>query len=138
MIGASSILLVEDDQDLRDLLAEFLAAYGHEVRQARDGIEALRELDVRFPQLVISDLDMPVLDGAALIHRMFVEDLGRENVPVILMSGNTQLPQIAEAAGTRYAIAKPFSIEELDALMERALTERLPPRPPGLTKVAPG
>jgi DNA-binding NtrC family response regulator len=128
----ASLLIVDDDPDLRDLLSDLLMVDGHDIRTAPDGIEALRALDVRFPQLVISDLEMPALDGQAMIHRMFVENLGRENVPVILMSASPRLHEAAEAAGTPYAIAKPFSIDSLQALVERALTEAIPPRPPGM------
>jgi two-component system C4-dicarboxylate transport response regulator DctD len=127
----SQLLLVEDDRDLRELLTELLALEGHEVRSARNGVEALREIDARFPQLVISDLEMPVLDGRALIYRMFVEDLGRENVPVILMSASPHLDGVAKAVGTPYAIAKPFQFEVLEGLVNRAITEAIPPRPAG-------
>jgi DNA-binding NtrC family response regulator len=127
----ADLLLVEDDQDLRDLLTDLLDLQGHEVRVAPDGVQALREIDARFPQLVISDLEMPVLDGRSLIYRMFVENLGRENVPVILMSASPELRRVAEAVGTPYAIAKPFRIESLELLVNRALTEATPPRPPG-------
>src|SRR4051812_16241545 len=104
----SRLLLVEDDADLNELIADLLQLRGHEVRCARNGIEALRALDEEFPQLVISDLEMPVLDGRAMIYRMFVENLGRENVPVILMSASPNLHQVARAAGTPYVLAKPF------------------------------
>jgi CheY-like chemotaxis protein len=126
-----SVLLVEDNQDLRELLKDLLELQGHEVRVAPDGVEALRELDAGFPQLVISDLEMPVLDGMALIYRMFVENLGRENIPVILMSASPRLEQVAEATGTPYVIAKPFSVVSLEALVNRALVEAIPPRPLG-------
>jgi len=125
----ATLLLVEDDQGIRELLADLLGLEGYEVRVASNGIEALKQLDVAFPQLVISDLDMPALDGQALIYRMFVENLGRENIPVILMSGSPRLPDIALAVGTRYAIAKPFTSDALMALVERALAEACPPRP---------
>jgi CheY-like chemotaxis protein len=127
----SNVLLVEDNQDLRELLKDLLELQGHEVRVVTDGVEALRELDAKFPQLVISDLEMPALDGLALIYRMFIENLGRENIPVILMSASPRLQQVAEAAGTPYAIAKPFSVASLEALVTRALAEAIPPRPLG-------
>jgi two-component system, OmpR family, response regulator MtrA len=127
-----SLLLVEDDEDIRQLLTDLLQIQGHEVRVALDGIEALKQLDDRFPQLVISDIEMPALDGPALIHRMFVEDLGRENVPVILMSASPRLAQVAQAAGTPYALAKPFSVDALEEIVTRAASEGIPPRPPGI------
>ena len=133
MNGGSSLLVVEDDADLRGLLTDILEEQGYEVRTAPDGVAALRQLDDRFPQLVITDLEMPALDGQALIYRMFVENLGRENVPVILMSASARLKQVAEAAGTPYILPKPFSVEDLAEVIDRALHEAIPPRPLGFT-----
>jgi DNA-binding NtrC family response regulator len=124
-----SLLLVEDDADLRGVLEDLLVLQGHDVRTAQSGVDALKALDFRVPQLVISDLEMPDLDGLQLIHRMFVDDLGRENVPVILMSASPRLDQIAEVAGIPYVLAKPFSVDKLASVVDRALTEARPPAP---------
>src|SRR5262245_22845133 len=96
------ILLVEDDPDMQELLKTVIAGNGHEVTTADDGMEALVLIDNRFPQLVVTDVEMPRLDGPAMIYRLFIENLGRENIPTILISGNIDLPQIAEAIGTPY------------------------------------
>lgn len=133
----STLLLVEDDQDLRDLLTDMLQIMGHDVRAAPNGLEALRAIDDERPQLVISDVEMPVLDAQAMIYRMFVENLGRENVPVILMSGSARLRDVGEAVGTPYALHKPFQADALQKLVNRALTEAVPPRPPSLMSQRP-
>jgi DNA-binding NtrC family response regulator len=78
---------------------------------------------------VISDVEMPVLDGPAMIYRMFVEDLGRENIPVILISGAPGLPKVVAALGTPYSLAKPFSVSALSNVLDRALAEARPPHP---------
>jgi DNA-binding NtrC family response regulator len=123
------ILLVEDDDDIRDLLADILAMRGHEVRTGRNGVEGLRRLDEAFPQVVVSDIDMPKLDGPSMVYRMFVENLGRENIPLIFVSASAGLERIAAAIGTPYFLAKPFDPSALLALIARALIEGLPPRP---------
>jgi DNA-binding NtrC family response regulator len=126
----ADVLVVEDSEDIAEILALLLTSDGNTVRVAHNGIEGLRLLDQRCPQLVLSDVEMPELDGPAMIFRMFVVNMGLENVPVVLMSGTPELEQVAAAVGTRYFIAKPFPVSELLALMERALSEAIPPRPP--------
>jgi DNA-binding NtrC family response regulator len=128
----ASIVVIDDDDDIRDTMADLLSIEGHEVRTARNGVEGLQALDDRIPQLVLTDLEMPVLDGRAMVYRMFVENLGRENVPIIVASGAPNLRQIAQALGTPYYLAKPFAFETLTSTIERALAEAIPPRPPGL------
>jgi DNA-binding NtrC family response regulator len=128
----ASIVVIDDDDDMRDTMADLLSIEGHEVRTARNGVEGLQALDERIPQLVLTDLEMPVLDGRAMVYRMFVENLGRENVPIIVASGATNLGQIARALGTPYYVAKPFTFDTLTSIIERALAEAIPPRPPGL------
>jgi CheY-like chemotaxis protein len=128
----ASIVVIDDDDDMRDTMADLLSTEGHEVRTARNGVEGLQALDDRIPQLVLTDLEMPVLDGRSMVYRMFVENLGRENVPIIVASGAPNLCEIARALGTPYYLAKPFAFETLTSTIGRALAEAIPPRPLGL------
>jgi two-component system chemotaxis response regulator CheY len=128
-VDVAHILLVEDDDDIRDLLADILTVRGHEVRTGRDGVEGLQLLDEAFPQVVVSDIDMPRLDGPGMVYRMFVENLGRENIPLIFVSASHALHSIARVIGTPYFLAKPFDPAALMALIARALAEGYPPRP---------
>jgi DNA-binding response OmpR family regulator len=128
----ASIVLIDDDDDMRETMADLLAIEGHEVRTARNGVEGLQALDDRLPQLVLTDLEMPILDGRAMVFRMFVENLGRENVPIIVASGAPDVGEIAKALGTPYYLAKPFPLEALTATVDKALAEAIPARPPGL------
>jgi CheY-like chemotaxis protein len=128
----ASIVVIDDDDDMRDTMADLLSIEGHEVRTARNGVEGLQALDDRIPQLVLTDLEMPVLDGRSMVYRMFVENLGRENVPIIVASGAPNLCEIARALGTPYYVAKPFAFETLTSTIGRALAEAIPPRPLGL------
>ena len=128
------VLLLEDSEDFCLLLVMQLECAGHEVRVGRNGVDGLRLLDQRFPQIVITDVEMPVLDGPAMIHRMFVEDVGRENIPVILISANPRLREIALAVGTPYFLEKPFEAKQLFGVIARAVSEVRPPRPPALSR----
>lgn len=126
---SADILIVEDSEDIRETLADILRMDGHTVRTAADGMDALQQIDDRFPQLVISDVEMPRLGGQAMVLRMFTENLGRENIPLILMSASPTLPGVAAALGTPYFIQKPFEISDLESCIQVALTEAIPPRP---------
>ncbi len=128
----ASIVLIDDDDDMRETMADLLAIEGHEVRTARNGVEGLQALDDRLPQLVLTDIEMPVLDGRAMVFRMFVENLGRENIPIVVASGAPDVGEIAKALGTPYYLVKPFPLDVLTATVDKALTEAIPARPPGL------
>jgi len=127
----ATILLIDDDEDLRGLTADLLELHGHEVRTCSNGVEGLHALDEAFPQLVITDVEMPALDGPAMVQRMFVDNIGRENIPVVIVSGAEGVSKIAAAVGTPYYLAKPFPGRQLLQLVDRALVEAVPPRPPG-------
>ena len=120
---AADILLVEDNDEFRAVFAEFLEEAGHNVRVAANGIEGLNLIDDRLPGVVISDVEMPVLDGPTMLSRMFVENMECAKIPFILISGSAELPAIAAAIGTPYFLAKPFSGEALLELLARALDE---------------
>src|SRR5262249_36083385 len=125
----ADLLLVEDDEDQRDLLAGLLRREGHAVRAVRDGALGLQAFDQRRPELVISDTKVPVLDGAAVVYRLLIETLSREEVPVILVSAHPRLPEVSRAIGTPYYLQKPFDFQTLKALIRHALDEGRPPLP---------
>jgi len=124
----ADLLIADDDPDFVDALATILAAYGHEVRTAHNGEEALKLIDQKLPELVLLDVEMPVLDGPSTAYRMLVADMGRENIPIIFMSGVVDLHLVAAKVGTPYYLGKPCKLEALIALVDRALVERRPPR----------
>ena len=78
-----TILVVDDEPVIRELVALLLEEEGYTVRQACDGVEALREVDEDGIDLVLSDVKMPHLDGISLAHRLGSRE---RSVPVVLMS----------------------------------------------------
>jgi DNA-binding NtrC family response regulator len=120
----ASVLIVDDDGDIASLLEVLLTSKGHEVSIAYDGRQALDLMKKGLPDLVISDAEMPVLDARGLAYRMFYEDCGRELIPIVLISGSPEIKEIAKQIGTPYVLAKPFSIDAITELAERALEER--------------
>jgi DNA-binding NtrC family response regulator len=125
----AEILVVDDDHDIADTLADVIGMQGHDVRVAYSGLEGLRALDRHLPDLVVLDVEMPALDGPGMAYRMFADDLGREQIPVLLASGVLDLASVAARVGTPYFIGKPCSLSALMSALERALAERRPPLP---------
>lgn len=123
------LVIVDDDVDVADMLMEIFRADGHEVRVARNGREGLALLNERQPDLVLLDVEMPVLTGPETAVAMLVHNMGLEQVPIILCSGVLDLPKTAALVGTPYFIAKPFKLDAIRALVGRALAERRPPHP---------
>lgn len=102
------VLLVEDHRDTRLMYAEFLGSEGFDVVQASDGEEALDLMRARTPDLVITDLSLPRVDGFELMNRMR-KDPTLAAVPVICLSGySDETHQLrARAAGGNLLIQKP-------------------------------
>jgi DNA-binding NtrC family response regulator len=130
----ADLLIVDDDIDIGDILAAMMELVGHQVRVARNGEEGLALLMMRKPDLVLLDVEMPVLTGPEMAYRILIHDLGFEKIPLILLSGVLDLPRIAAAVGTPYFLAKPYPMDALLPLIDRALRERLPPTPRAPTR----
>jgi CheY-like chemotaxis protein len=126
----AELCIVDDDADIAETLSEFLRDEGHRVRVAANGEEGLRLLDEGFPDLVLLDVEMPELDGPGMAHRMFLQNLGRENVPIVFLSGVADLHRVAARVGTPYYLPKPFSLERLLQVLSRALVARVAPTYP--------
>jgi len=108
-----SVLVVDDDRDVRDLWSETLRERGHYVEQAVDGLHALRLLHHgRLPCLVLADVRMPRLDGFELEQAM-ARDPQLASVPVALVTADRLLSVTSPAAD------KPVGPDELDSLVER-------------------
>src|SRR5450432_3044870 len=108
----SRLLLVDDDDDIVAALADLLRDGGHEVRTASTGEEGLIVLRAApLPDVLVLDVDMPVLGGPGMAHKMLLHDAGEENIPILLMSARHDLPEIAREMGTQYSVAKPTTID---------------------------
>jgi len=117
-----TLLVVEDDEDIRNTIADALRRRGFAVITAVDGREALTVLDVFRPDVIVLDLLMPVMDGYAFLDlRGERPDLAA--VPVVVASAAT--PMLKQAASTwNEFIAKPFSINTLVEVVERFVAVR--------------
>ena len=79
------VLIVDDDRDVRDAMAELLSDEGYECLQARNGLEALAILKVERPGLLLVDLIMPIMNGVDLLARLH-QDPALCEIPVIAMT----------------------------------------------------
>jgi NtrC-family two-component system response regulator AlgB len=115
----ASLLVVDDDKNIRDHLARYLRSLGHSVHLAADGAEALRIADAEALEIVISDLRMAGLDGMALLRELRRR---RPDAVVILMTAYATVPGAVEAMreGAFHYLVKPFALEEVRLLVERA------------------
>lgn len=111
----SRILVVEDNVDSRDLLAKLLGMNGYEVSSASDGesgyAAALREL----PDLIITDVNMPRMDGIALLRKVRLEGLLTGTSVLVVTAFGSEAVREAVEAGADAATAKPF---DFDAFVE--------------------
>jgi CheY-like chemotaxis protein len=115
------ILIVDDDEPSRHVIADSLTEAGYTVEVAADGYEALDIAARRSPDLVVSDLAMPGIDGIELTRRLhaFARD-----VPVVLTTGVEETRDVVTAANAYGAVAclkKPMSLDELIWTIDRAL-----------------
>jgi two-component system OmpR family response regulator len=122
----SRILIVDDEPSVLDVLASLLADEGHAVHQAPDGRAALGILALMVPDLLITDVMMPGLDGWSLLAR------ARERTPtlpvIVISAVDRQQVRQREVFRTDHTafLCKPFDIETLLTLVAR-LTESQPP-----------
>ena len=112
---AAEILVAEDDPAIATLVAEVLTEEGYAVRRVADGQAALAEAERHPPDLVVSDVRMPRLDGLTLARR-----LRERRIPVVLMSAVVRQLPVAGIA----LVPKPFDLDDLLAAVRRALGRR--------------
>ena len=112
--SSDRVLVVEDDDDIRDLLSELLEEQGYEVTTARDGEEAVQVIDAEPPALVISDVRMPRRDGFELVHALR-ERRETADVPILLLSANTRKEEFLDGLerGADDYLEKPIDPVEL-------------------------
>ncbi|HJR78049.1 MAG TPA: response regulator [Nitrospiraceae bacterium] len=119
MTNESSILLIEDEQEIRRFLRNTLPAHGYRLYEAVSGQEGLAQAQARNPDLVLVDLGLPDMDGLDVIRKL------REwsQTPIIVLSarGQEQVKVTALDGGADDYMTKPFGIDELLARLRTAL-----------------
>lgn len=121
-ISGAKILLVEDDPTCMTLLTEYLKSKGYDVIAARNGQQAIASLSDSLPDLIVSDLMMPKMDGFAFLQQV-KQDINTSWIPFILLSAKSlasdRIRGLGEGASAY--LVKPFRLSELVAQVEALL-----------------
>jgi two-component system, OmpR family, KDP operon response regulator KdpE len=129
--GKNNILVVDDEAQITRVLKTTLSAQGYGIRTAADGMQALLEMKTWAPDLIITDLRMPNMDGLELCRQV----RSQSRIPIIVLSvkGEETIKVEALDAGADDYVTKPFSVKELlarvRAALRRAHTEEQPETP---------
>jgi two-component system alkaline phosphatase synthesis response regulator PhoP len=117
------ILVVEDEQDLRELVGKYFGEMGYRVVVAADGADALDLAKQERPQIILLDLKMPEVDGLEICKKLKADERTR-NIPIIIVTAyNNQLNE-ALAAGADDFVAKPVHLLELSVRVKSILKVR--------------
>jgi CheY-like chemotaxis protein len=119
-IHHSSVLVVEDDADLRDIEMQLLAYHGWPAHAASDGIEALEALRTYRPSLILLDLAMPRMDGVQFrTAQRQLSDRSLARVPIVVVSAVHDAPRYKKVLNAAEVLVKPFEPDRLLRAVER-------------------
>jgi pilus assembly protein CpaE len=118
-VAGERILFVDDEEQIRKLLSTWLTRHGYEVSVANDGLEALKAIRAKAPDLVITDVNMPNMNGLELTRRLR-SDHRTARIPVIMLSARKQADDVLSgyAEGADEYIPKPVEMAVLAAKIE--------------------
>lgn len=113
-----SVLVVDDDQDSREVLGEVLSESGYSVVCARDGAEALDLLRVHRPDVILLDMNMPTMNGREFRAAQQRDPL-LALIPTVVMTADRRLTDRIGELAPAEAVAKPLKLAQLLAIVER-------------------
>jgi len=116
----ASILVIDDDPDVREFIVATLEEHGYRVHQAADGEHGLKEVAREKPDLVILDFIMPGLSGAEVANRILAK---RRAQPILFVSGYSETEAVKRIAPDTPLLAKPFRADALDKAVRAALAQ---------------
>jgi PAS domain S-box-containing protein len=116
--GAATVLVIDDDQDVRHFIAAGLEEYGHEVIEASDGSDGIEKYGSARPDLVIIDYIMPGLSGAEVAGHILATN---PDQPILFVSGYNETDAIRRVAPDANILAKPFRTAALEEAVRAAL-----------------
>lgn len=121
----ATILIVDANPSDRRLYVTLLGNFGHRLLEAGDGVEALVLARAELPDLIITDILMPHMDGFTLVRRLRAEPL-LAGVPVIFQTANyieSEIHRLAQASGIRYVLGKPADPQEILRTVQASLKQ---------------
>ena len=125
----AKLLIIEDDVTMLDLLRVHLNAAGHAVRAASDAADGIRYILDETPDLILSDIAMPYLDGMELLRALRSEPKTMR-IPVIFLTGRSDDDTLVKARqlGVDDFLSKPIQVEDLLSAIDKALQKSRPNR----------
>jgi CheY-like chemotaxis protein len=122
--GAGSVLIVDDDEDIRTAMIDAFEEAGYQVAGAKNGSEALALLQsgLLFPGLIVLDIMMPVMDGYEFRRRQ-LQDAGLAPIPVVVLSASVPASQEMSDLRVSAFLKKPIQLTELYNVAERFCTK---------------
>ncbi len=123
MARAMKIAIVDDEQDMRQSISQWLALSGFDTETFASAEEALKGIGSDYPGVVVSDIRMPGMDGMAFLKRLMSLDSG---LPVIMITGHGDVPMAVEAmrVGAYDFLEKPFNPDRMTELAKKASQSR--------------
>jgi CheY-like chemotaxis protein len=121
----TTILAIEDDDDLRDLLSYVLEEQGYSVATAENGLEALLRVREHMPDLILLDIRMPVMSGTEFANQYLARYGHSPRAPIVVMTAAEHASRRCQEVGANDFLPKPFSTDELVGVVKRHT-----PRPP--------
>lgn len=123
MAQAMKIAIVDDEQDMRQSISQWLALSGYDTETFGSAEDALKVLGPDYPGIVISDIKMPGMDGMKFLKKLMGSDSA---LPVIMITGHGDVPMAVEAmrVGAFDFLEKPFNPERMSDLAKRAANAR--------------
>lgn len=115
------VLVVDDENDVRELVSLTLSERGLDVMEAREGAEALARIETNMPDLILLDMRMPGMDGWAFV-REFRNRFGRK-VPITVMTAEEDSKLRAAQVGADSYVGKPLDLDRLFEVVEDTLPE---------------
>ena len=120
---AQKILVVDDESTVTDLISLILTEEGYEVSTAQNGKEGLKQFESVGPDLIITDIIMPDMEGIEFIKALVKK---KKNIPIIVMSGNiigTKFLKSARLFGAKATLTKPFTTQDLIETVAKLFTD---------------
>ena len=119
------ILIVDDEPGIVRLLSMRLKGNGYEVFIAFDGLQCVKIAEEEVPDLILSDIKMPVMDGITAFKKLIQMDITKE-IPVIFMTAFPKLEMQNQVAsmGAKGFISKPFISKDLELIIEAVINDR--------------
>lgn len=123
MSPGSSILVVEDEKNTREGFGQFLEGLDYDVSVAANGKEALTLLKAENPDIILSDLKMPEMDGLTLLHE--IKRIKPDTIVIMFTAyGTVENAVQAMKAGAYYYLTKPINFDELELVLKKAIRQK--------------